>query len=137
MSRSRRVVQILLIATAVGAVSIVPLSGRQSRTAGSDLFRTYCVACHGTDARGTGPLADSLRRRPADLTALAMANQGTFPSEMVSRIIDGRNPVQGHGGGDMPVWGEALLKAQDGGSEEVVKQRIESIVAYLETLQRK
>jgi len=126
------------MAAGIGAFWVVPVSTRQPSTAsGSELFKTYCVACHGTDARGTGPLADSLRKRPADLTALAASNGGTFPSEMVARIIDGRNPVLGHGGGDMPVWGEALLIAHGGGSEDAVKERIASIVAYLETLQKK
>ena len=36
---------------------------------GRDLFRAYCAACHGADARGGGPQAASLRvrrcRRPA------------------------------------------------------------------------
>ncbi|MDH4065327.1 MAG: cytochrome c [Acidobacteriota bacterium] len=132
----RAVLPVFALATAV-ALWAVPVSTRQRTTAGSDLFKTYCVACHGSDAKGTGPLADSLRKKPADLTALAANSNGTFPAEMVARIIDGRNPVNGHGGGDMPVWGEALLKAQQGGSEAAVKERIDSLVAYLRTVQKK
>jgi hypothetical protein len=56
---------------------------------------------------------------------------------MIGRIIDGRNPVKGHGGGDMPVWGEALLRTQAGaGSEDAVKERIDALVDYLRTVQR-
>ena len=103
---------------------------------GSGLFRTYCVVCHGTDAKGTGPLASSMRRKPADLTALSAKNGGTFPAETTHRVIDGKNPVKGHGGGDMPVWGDALSRSQDGGSPEVVQHRIEELVNYLKSIQK-
>jgi len=36
---------------------------------GAALFAANCTACHGTDARGDGPLAPSLPLQPADLTA--------------------------------------------------------------------
>ena len=138
MKSPRRAMLPLFAAAAAAALWTVPVSTRQTQTvAGSDLFRTYCVTCHGNDAKGTGPLADSLKTKPADLTALAASNDGTFPTEMVARIIDGRNPVKGHGGGDMPVWGEALLRAQESGNESAVKERIDALVAYLRTLQKK
>jgi mono/diheme cytochrome c family protein len=123
---------------AVAALWSAPVvSGQVQADTGEDLFRSYCVVCHGTDAKGTGPLASSLKKRPADLTALARSNGGTFPSEMIARIIDGRNPVKGHGGGDMPVWGEALLKSQRSSSEEGVKERIDALVSYLRGVQQK
>jgi mono/diheme cytochrome c family protein len=36
---------------------------------GAALFAVHCSLCHGTDARGDGPIAQSLPVRPADLTA--------------------------------------------------------------------
>ena len=89
-----------LTACAVAALAlpwVVPVSAGQpeaakSIPAGSGLFSTYCVVCHGADAKGTGPLADSLKRRPADLTLLAKNNGGQYPRDMVARIIDGRTP---------------------------------------------
>jgi mono/diheme cytochrome c family protein len=102
---------------------------------GSDLFRNYCAVCHGTSARGDGPLADKLKKRPPDLTQFSIQHGGTYPAEMVSRIIDGRRPVPGHGGADMPVWGEAFKASQTGGSEEAAKARIDELVRYLESLQ--
>lgn len=132
-----------LTAAAVALLWTVPAASQPNQDtpraipAGSGLFNTYCVACHGANAKGNGALADSLKKRPADLTQLAKKNNGVFPREMVAQVIDGRNSVKGHGGGDMPVWGEALLNSQDGGSETVVKERIGSIVTYLETLQVK
>ena len=102
---------------------------------GGYLFKTYCATCHGTSARGDGPLADSMRRRPANLTEIAKRNKGTFPRDMVYQIIDGRQKVPGHGGPDMPVWGDAFLRTADGADEASVKHRIQALVDYLETLQ--
>ena len=104
---------------------------------GSDLFRNYCAVCHGTSARGDGPLADRLKKRPPDLTQFSLQSGGTFPAAMVSSIIDGRRPVPGHGGPDMPVWGDAFKASQAGGDEDAVKARIDELVRYLETLQAK
>jgi len=138
MRSAWRVFPVVVSLAAVLAVRTLPAAAGQGNSInGADLFRTYCVACHGPDAKGTGPLAPSLGRKPADLTLLAGANGGTFPDEMAGRIIDGRNPVKGHGGGDMPVWGEALLRSQGSdGSETKVKERIDAIVDYLRTVQR-
>lgn len=137
MARQHRMILIVVTVTALGVSWTVPLSAGQAAAAnGSDLFKSYCVVCHGADARGTGPLATSLSKRPADLTVLAAGNGGTYPTEMVARIIDGRNPVKGHGGGDMPVWGEAFLKTQGAATEEAVRERIDALVSHLRGLQR-
>ena len=134
-----------LTALAVAAITlpwVVPVSATQqpvankSIPAGSGLFSTYCIVCHGADGKGTGPLASSLKRRPADLTALAKTNGGTFPREMVGKVIDGREPVKGHGGGDMPVWGDAFERSQDAGPQ-AVKDRIDALVEYISNIQAK
>ena len=103
--------------------------------AGGELFRTYCAVCHGTSARGDGPLASSMTRRPADLTEIATRNGGLFPSELVFRTIDGKKPVRGHGGPDMPVWGDAFARSGEGGDPERVRRMIQSLVDYLESMQ--
>jgi mono/diheme cytochrome c family protein len=103
---------------------------------GSQLFRTYCASCHGTDARGMGPMADRMRHQPPDLTRFAARNGGLFPSERVRRIIDGRD-VTSHGDRDMPVWGDAFKRTRDGRSEAEVKLRIDAIVKYLEAIQER
>ena len=102
---------------------------------GAYFFKTYCATCHGTSARGDGPLADSMRRRPSNLTEIAKRNKGTYPKELVYKIIDGREKVQGHGGPDMPVWGDAFLRTSETSDEASVKHRIQALVDYLETLQ--
>jgi mono/diheme cytochrome c family protein len=99
---------------------------------GHATFDTYCATCHGVSARGDGALASSLSRRPADLTLIAKRNGGTFPTEQVARIIDGRKPVKGHGGGEMPAWGDAFTKTSDA---TTVDEKIRTLVRYLESIQ--
>jgi len=104
---------------------------------GATVFRTYCVVCHGAPAKGDGPLASQLRKAPPDLTLFARNNQGTFPKELVAKIIDGREPVKGHGGGDMPVWGDAFSRSLEDSDPESVKQKIQALVGYVESIQQK
>jgi mono/diheme cytochrome c family protein len=106
-----------------------------SRTGGSSLFRTYCGACHGSEAKGDGPIASSLRVAPPDLTLIAKRNKGVFPEEDVHRMVDGRKPVKGHGGADMPVWGDAFKASTEGYSEEKVKEKIDALVDFLKSIQ--
>jgi nucleotide-binding universal stress UspA family protein/mono/diheme cytochrome c family protein len=104
-------------------------------TPGAETFRTYCATCHGTSARGDGPLASSMRRKPANLTEIAKRNGGAFPSELVFKVIDGRQPVRGHGGPDMPAWGDAFSKSREAGDDERVKSVIQALVEYLDSIQ--
>jgi mono/diheme cytochrome c family protein len=103
--------------------------------AGAATFKAYCATCHGEKARGDGPMADQLRFAPADLTRVGRRNRGKFDSERVFRMIDGRQPVKGHGGTDMPVWGDAFLDSREGYDKETVKRRIDELVHYLESIQ--
>ena len=102
---------------------------------GAMLFDNYCATCHGAKATGDGLLAPHLRKQPANLTLLAQRNGGTFSREMVMRIIDGRKPLSGHGGGDMPVWGDAFDRSADG--QDTTPTKIAALVVYLESIQRK
>src|SRR5690606_21834288 len=98
--------------------------------------RPYCAVCHGRAARGDGPLADQMKKAPPELTRYAQRNGGVYPSAMVARIIDGRNPLPGHGGPEMPVWGD-VFKVGRGATEADVKARIDALVKYIESLQLK
>jgi len=109
----------------------------QQSYSGSELFKTYCAACHGTSAHGDGPLAANMNKPPPDLTQFAARNGGVFPSALVAQIIDGRQPVKGHGGPDMPVWGDAFKASRLGSSEESVQARIRALVEYLERIQER
>jgi mono/diheme cytochrome c family protein len=107
-----------------------------SHDTGSQLFRTHCATCHGTDARGSGPLADQLRRMPPDLTRFTQRNGGVFPSERVRRIIDGRD-VPSHGDREMPVWGDVFRIPRGDAQSSPALARIDAIVRYLEGIQER
>ena len=143
MAKMRCALAALLIVAGVMATVPATASAQQtaeailSGTSGDALFKTYCGSCHGKSAKGDGPLADSLRFRPPDLTLIAKRNVGKFDTDKVYRIIDGREEVKGHGGTDMPVWGDAFKRSGEGYSEKAVKARIQAIVDYLKSIQVK
>ena len=57
--------------------------------AGHELYMGYCVSCHGSGGQGDGVLAEDLALAPANLTGLASANDGVFPSSRVMAKIYG------------------------------------------------
>jgi mono/diheme cytochrome c family protein len=144
MSRRIRSITVAGIARATLVFGAVAASGQEAPSpsaqqtySGSDLFKSYCAVCHGKSARGDGPSAAHMKKSPPDLTRFAARNGGTFPSALVARIIDGRQPVTGHGGPDMPVWGDAFKASRLESSEESVQARIKALVDYLELLQER
>jgi nucleotide-binding universal stress UspA family protein/mono/diheme cytochrome c family protein len=137
-SKFAGVVASILVASvmlAPGLVTTAIAQDYKQTTTGGEVFRTYCASCHGTDARGEGPLASSMKRKPANLTEIAKRNGGEFPSELVFKTIDGRQPIRGHGGPDMPVWGDVFTRARDAGDADRVKAVIQSLVEYLGSIQ--
>jgi len=90
------------------------------------------ASCHGTSAKGDGPVAPHLNQKPPDLTTLAAANGGAFPFEHVYAAIDGRLGISVHGTREMPVWGMASRV-----SPALYRARTWAIVDYLATLQGK
>ena len=90
---------------AVIAVALAGPGSAQSVDEGRQLFREFCVTCHGLEARGDGPMTQVLTIAPPDLSRLSAGNDGTFPVSRVVARIDGRIPVLGHGG-PMPVFGD-------------------------------
>jgi mono/diheme cytochrome c family protein len=146
VSRSARGVLIfwltslLLLSAAIGASrqdTAPTTTPVQTTYSGSDLFKTYCAACHGASAHGDGPLAANMKTPPPDLTRFARRNGGVFSSTLITRIIDGRARVKGHGGPDMPVWGDAFKASRTGSSEALVKERIDRLAEYLEGIQER
>jgi mono/diheme cytochrome c family protein len=126
-----------LAAVPIAGVAAAPGNQQRAKFDGGDVFRTYCVVCHGEKAKGDGPLATGLKKAPPDLTQFRKQNQGTFPRELVAKIIDGREPVTGHGGKDMPVWGDAFSRSLEYSDPESVKQKIQALVDYIESVQQK
>ena len=103
---------------------------------GPALFKAYCAVCHGSDARGTGPMAPSLRAAPSDLTRISSRNGGVWPAARVERIISGQEQVPGgHGTPAMPVWGPIF--SQISWDQDLGRMRIHNLAIYLERLQAK
>ena len=134
---SALVVAALVLGAPIVAIARADAQEGPTQENGQAVFTTYCGSCHGVTAKGDGPLASSLRYRPADLTLIAKRNAGKFDGDKVHRIIDGRSSVKGHGGTDMPVWGDAFKKSGEGYSEDAVKERIQALVDYLASVQVK
>jgi len=80
--------------------------------------------------------AGQLRRVPPDLTTFATRNGGVFPSERVRQVIDGTG-IAAHGDREMPVWGDVFKPHGDRSSQDATRQRIEAIIKFLESIQRR
>jgi mono/diheme cytochrome c family protein len=108
---------------------------------GARLYRQNCASCHGMTGQGDGPVAERLKAAPRPLTTLARRHAGTFPTEYVYRIIDGREERRAHGGRNMPVWGTYYgLRAQGQGrdapdTETAIRERIIALIAHLKSIQ--
>ena len=102
---------------------------------GVDLFKEYCAVCHGNDAKGDGPAADALKKRPADLTQLSRKNGGNFPELHVMNFIKGQDVVAAHGSRDMPIWGSIF--SQMSSNPDLVQVRTYALLKYIEEMQAK
>jgi len=107
-----------------------------SPASGREMFKTYCAACHGKDAKGGGPAAAELKTPPPDLTTLTTRHDGKFPADYVSNVLRNGAKAPAHGSSDMPVWGP-LFATVSGRDPAVVNMRIANLVRYLESLQAK
>jgi mono/diheme cytochrome c family protein len=103
---------------------------------GEQLYKQYCAACHGTDAKGSGPMASLLKTPPPDLTTLAKRHMGKFPYDYVSNILEFGPGLSAHGSSDMPTWGP-IFRYFDKQNERIVRQRIRNLCNYLASLQGK
>lgn len=105
-----------------------------SAASGQGMFNTYCAACHGTAAKGDGPAASALTKRPADLTQLARKNNGKFPQLQVMNYISGNDVVVAHGTRDMPVWGQ-LFRSLEPRDNRIPDLRVKNLADYVKSLQ--
>lgn len=104
---------------------------------GSQLYRTHCASCHGPAGRGDGPLAEYLTVRPANLTGIAARNRGVFPTDVVSRIVDGRRVLRTHGDSAMPVWGDVFSLSGNPDTDKAAAEKIRAVVSHVESLQQR
>jgi len=109
------------------------LSARELPPDGAQVFRTYCASCHGTHAKGDGPVAIAMKVPPPDLTLIASGNHGVFPAERVHQIVQGKGPAA-HGERNMPVWGDVFARKVAGSSPDAL---VDALVRYLDGLQQR
>jgi mono/diheme cytochrome c family protein len=100
---------------------------------GPALYKAYCAACHGPEAKGNGPVASTLKFSPADLTRISDRNGGTFPLMRIERIISGEEERRGHGA--MPAWGPVFSEV--GRDQDLGRVRIDNLARYLRDIQAK
>lgn len=106
---------------------------------GTQLYLTNCANCHGVYGEGDGVVSPDLPVALLDLRYLSQRNDGQFPAEFVTEIIDGRISRSAHGPEDMPVWG-ALFAASDDPDTDTAAQaqrRIDALTEFLRGIQIK
>jgi mono/diheme cytochrome c family protein len=120
---------------------------------GKSEFQSSCASCHGTDAKGKGPVSDQLKIPPPDLTMLAKNNNGVFPTNALYETIYGLKTIPPHGTREMPIWGERFnpiinlphsvdpfywkMAGPEQSPEVVVRTRILAVIDYLSRVQQK
>lgn len=114
------------------ATKVLAEKNTKNTSEGRKLFQQYCVTCHGTDAKGTGPTAKLLKKTPADLTKIEKEN-GKFPFARIQRVIAGDDLVESHGTRDMPVWGTTLRRKT---SAAFATLEIYNLTKYIESIQQ-
>src|SRR6185503_10314418 len=118
---------------AVAAPAAVPAKmDAAAAQKGRTVFVRYCVACHGTSAKGDGPIAKDLRVRVPDLTLLKDGD--TFPYQQVIDSVAKGSTVRGHGTDDMPAWGPAFNRTTGTGAA-TVDQAIHNLAHYIWSIQ--
>lgn len=114
---------------------VIPVH-KTSPTDGKVMYNSYCAPCHGTDARGNGPVAGALKTPPTDLTLLSKKNQGKFPQDHIVSVLNFGSTHPAHGTAEMPVWG-SIFGRMDQMNAADKQLRITNLGRYIESLQVK
>ena len=125
-----------VVAALLSVGLILAACGQQSEETGQEDYTALCAGCHGSGGRGDGPLASGLSTPPADLTALAAGNGGTFPMLAVMARIDGYVSDTT----SMPEFGSLLagdtvLLETEPGVMTPTPARLIALAEYVESLQ--
>jgi mono/diheme cytochrome c family protein len=102
---------------------------------GPVIFRGYCAPCHGLDGKGHGPAASALNSKVADLTLLSRRARGQFPGDRLRNILEGTQTPAAHGSREMPIWGPVFHFVE--ADQDLGSVRVQNLVTYIESLQRK
>lgn len=127
---------LLLASLLCGQTQIKKTPIRATRASdGAEMYRSYCASCHGADGKGAGPAAPALTEAMPDLTKLAQANEGPFPTESVLMTLGRVRGSGAHGSEEMPIWGDVFRSSSGGADELVVQMRLYNLTRYLESIQ--
>lgn len=76
---------------------------------GEEIYEQQCVACHGVDGQGTGPIAQALSHPPADLTNNFHTSPGSGDAYLFWRVSEGGTvePFKSQGS-NMPAFKDVL-----------------------------
>lgn len=106
---------------------------------GAAFFARNCQSCHGARGQGDGPLAAGLAVAPADLTLLARANGGAFPTARALSYVYG-DPDDSHLVREMPEFGpemaDDLVPLEVDGVLTPTPRVLAGLMAYMESIQR-
>ncbi len=138
-------VAVLLVALASVAWSQGTVTRLQMRPIasvnGKDVYQAYCAYCHGDDLRGRGPGLGGTRMPTADLTTIALRNDGKFAAGDVEEKINRWKAVprtmaefNAHVAQPMPAFGPILAKLYP---QEVRDRviRLSNLVSYIKSKQ--
>jgi mono/diheme cytochrome c family protein len=108
---------------------------------GRQIYRLFCVGCHGDDGSGNGEVAVAFQIPVGDLTLIARRNGGEFPTGEVAAAIAGNSDVSGHKAFAMQPWAEMFKQeferfAAEMAVNQLVSRRIDHLVEYLRSIQR-
>jgi len=119
------------------AIGLAPLAAGAEDYNSTELYLANCSNCHGIYGEGDGIMTPSLAVVPQDLRYISQRNNGKFPRQVVTEIIDGRELRVAHGPAGMPVWGEAFSRAEGYGdaAQQRVRAKIEALVDFIESIQ--
>ncbi len=110
------------------------VSTTSAELSGGEIFKSYCATCHGSDAKGKGPMAAVLKVPPPDLTTLSKRNNGKFPADQIASVLKNGVDVPAHGTAEMPIWGSTFADIK---THRVVTMRVTDMIRYLESIQTK
>jgi mono/diheme cytochrome c family protein len=126
-----------LVSVSTTAVAQAPRVGQSQVDIGKIEYEAKCASCHGIAARGDGPTAPYLTRKPPDMTTLAKANNGILPVAVMYQIIEGEKQVPGHGTREMPAWSDFYVESPFVVPETFRRARILALIEYINRLQAK
>lgn len=101
-------------------------------------FVQDCVACHGADGLGTGPLAAGLDLQPADLRRIGAPHGGTVPRDAVMSAINGdaSDPHRPMPHFHVEPLGDLGLVENANGTTTPTPERLLALANFLESIQQ-